>query len=219
MTVQTYNVSTWCISPLENIFVTGGQKIGLAVFSLWNVQTTDSETSIHPCGTPRCMVIRVAFPNNTRMELKTGCKCGKICTWDIGSRFPSLIEEASIGMGGSCMLWADNGSKALFRRNLGGIETEEYFCDLWVDISIHYELRQDKEDVYDITADWVSPDKPSVQWMFSPEQGEMILRWRRPQKWYMLSEDIQNQVDVWECSSGCSLFDQKIFVGERMEFI
>jgi WD40 repeat protein len=196
---QTYHMSTHCLSPSEDILVTGGQREGLAVYSVWDIKTADGKTFVHPCKTHDCRVRHVSFDQSRgNVDLRTGCACGTFCRWDISSDSHSLLEQIR-GVVGSYWWWADDGSKAVCR-----IESEKL------------EMDGDDEPVinkggslYRLSITGTPPVYHNlfkagsrIQWWFSPGHGDKVVGGNF------------GGFTVWECSSGRQLFRKSHVIQE-----
>jgi WD40 repeat protein len=176
ITIQTHVVSVYRLSPSENLLALGGQREGSAVYSLWDIKTEHGETFIHPCKTRSCFVYHVSFGReDNHLILRTGCGCGKLCRWDISSDKPSLLDEIRLGLIGSCLWWADDGSKAVSGRKEFGMICGPYQLFISGTQPIQYSL-----------GDEIRHGK----WRFSPGSADKIL-------------GIDHHLLViWECASG-----------------
>jgi WD40 repeat protein len=187
---QSYYVFTHCLSPLEDIFATGGERDGLAVYSVWDTKTGDGKTFVHPCKTRNCHVRHVSFDQSRgNVELRTGCLCGRLCRWDISSDSHSILEQIRMGSTWSHWDWADDGSTAVCSieddemSGVGGNDERRFSYRLFtLDTSLvcHILLKAVKQ----------------VEWWFSPGHGDKIVG----------SDNVK--LVLWECSSGRQLFQK-----------
>jgi WD40 repeat protein len=200
ITAQTYEIYTHCLSPLEDILVTGGKREGLAVYSAWDIKTADGKSFVHPCKTHDCRVFHVSFDQSRgNVELRTGCECGTFCRWDISSDSHPLLEQIRLGSTGSYWWWADDGSKVVCR-----IESEKL------------EMDGDDEPVinkggslYRLSITGTPPvyhnlfkAGSGMDWWFSPGHGDKVV-----------GTDHEG-FTVWECSSGRQLFQKSNIIQE-----
>jgi WD40 repeat protein len=197
---QTYFATTSCISPSEDILVTGGGREGLAVYSVWDMKTTDGKTFIHPCKTRYCVVCHVSFHHSRgHVELRTGCVCGRLCRWDISSDSHSLLEQILLGSKGSYWWWAHDGSKVVRR-----IEVDEPL-----------EMDGDKPvmskggALYHLSISGTPPICHSLlkgtldtKWWFSPGHGDKVVGADR------------EKLTLWTCSSGLQIFQKSHAFGD-----
>ncbi|PVF97648.1 hypothetical protein CPB86DRAFT_826310 [Serendipita vermifera] len=181
-----YVIEALCLSPLENTLVTAGCKAGSPVFSIWDAETADCTTSLHPCGTHKCTVYHLSFDRDSaETRLRTGCACGKLCLWDISSRGAFLLNEFQIPSSGMCKWWAEDGSKTISMTDTRqGVGHATVFIITGISVP-HCELYHgQKED----------------RWIFSPGQGAKVI---------CLGEQGKLLV-CWECSSGERLFKKSL---------
>jgi hypothetical protein len=180
-TVQTHHISTSCVSPSEDILITGGDREGYAVYSVWDTRSTYGETFVHPCKKDRCRVDHVSIGQREEIvELRTGCECGTLCRWNISSDPHRLLEETRSGSLGSYRWWADDGSKVVSNMKNGSIQ----LCILSTPPVQHTLWDETQLDI----------------WQFSPGPGDKVLGHKSP--W----EKGDAAFAVWECASGRKLF-------------
>jgi WD40 repeat protein len=193
---QTYQVFTHCLSPSEDILVTGGQREGLAVYSVWDTKTADGKTFIHPCKTHDCRVRHVSFDQSRgNVELRTGCECGTFCRWDISSDSHSLLEQ--IRVLGSYWWWADDGSKVVCK-----IEDEKLEMD-----GDDEPVINTGDSLYRLSITGTPPIYHNlfkawwgIEWWFSSGHGDKVVGADR------------EGFTVWECSSGRQLFRKPLAI-------
>jgi WD40 repeat protein len=167
------------MSPSEDILITGGDREGCPVYSVWDIRLADGETFVHPCKSDGCKVYYVSTDQREEIvELRTGCGCGTLCRWNISSDPHCLLEETRSGSLGSHVWWADDGSKVVSRMENGSIQlcilsTPLVQYDLWDEMELHI-------------------------WQFSPGPGDKVLERGWSNAYLVLA--------VWECASGRKLF-------------
>jgi WD40 repeat protein len=181
---RTYKVDTQCLSPLEDILVTGGQRDGLAVYSVWDTKTADGKTFVHPCKTRSCRVLHISFDQSRgNVELRTGCECGKICRWDISYASHSLLEQIQLEHTGRFLWWADDGSKAVIKYNKSKQRSTLFRLSISGTPPVCHGLFKSK--LY-------------THWWFSPGHGDKVV-----------AADLETHaLLVWDCSSGHQLFQK-----------
>jgi WD40 repeat protein len=197
ITAQTYRVSAHCLSSSEDILATGGEREGLAVYSVWDTKTGDGKTFVHPCKTHICQVRHVSFDQSRgNVELRTGCECGELCRWDISSNSHSLLEQIQIGSQGPYIWWADDGSKAV--------------CGI---VDERLEVDGDEGTLYRLSISGSPPISHSLltamrytRWWFSPGHGDKVV-----------GVD-HEKLALWECSSGRQNFQKAYEVGTTCSF-
>jgi WD40 repeat protein len=192
VTIQTYEVMVVCLSPSEDILGTGGHREGMAVYSVWDVRTAGGETFAHPCRTHDCSVRHVSFDQKGEdIALRTGCICGKLCSWNISSGSPSLMEEIRLASIGTFWWWAEDGSKALSmiksEDSMLTVEDQDgpdhfYHISIVSNPPIYRDLGMGKFTQY------------LFEWKFSPGHGDKLLR------------ICVEMLTVWESSSGHQIF-------------
>jgi WD40 repeat protein len=188
--VQTYHVSTHCLSPSEDILITGGKREGLAVYSVWDIKTADGESFVHPCKTDNCRVRLISFDQSRgNVELRTGCACGTFCRWYISSDSHSLLEQIRIGSTGYYWWWANDGSKAV--------------CVIKVDENSEMQGDDEPSLLYRLSISGTPPvfhillkAMREVSWLFSPGHGDKVV-----------GAD-NERFTLWECSSGRLIFQK-----------
>jgi WD40 repeat protein len=187
-TVQTYYISTSCMSPSEDILVTGGEREGCAVYSVWDTRSSYGETFVHPCKSDECEVNHVSIDEREEIvELRTGCECGTLCRWSISLDPHCLLEETRSGSLGHDRLWADDGGKVVSRMEDGStqlsiLSTPHIQHNLWDEMDLR-------------------------SWQFSPGPGDKVLGYGS--RW----QEGDRTLAVWECASGRKLF-QKSYRGD-----
>jgi WD40 repeat protein len=181
VTIDTYFVRASHQSPSGDLLVTGGEREQIAVYSVWDIRVAHGETFVHPCNTLRCEVYHVSFSQQD-VELWTGCRCGKLCRWNISSNPHSLLEEKQIGTTGTYYWWADDRSKAVSR--VRGDDRSKYSYRLSVASNppVHHTLCE---------------GGLHHGWQFSPGHGDKVLK----------TFD-ERTVAVWDCSSGNLIFQK-----------
>jgi WD40 repeat protein len=178
-TVQTYDISTSCMSRSEDILIIGGGREGCAVYSVWDTRSSYGETFVHPCKRDGCLVNHVSIDEREEIvELRTGCACGTLCRWNISSDPHRLLEETRSGSLGSHDWWADDGSKVVSRMGNGSIQ----LCILSNPLIQHVL--------------WDEMELSEWEWQFSPGRGDKVLSRGRS----------NGTLVVWECASGRKLF-------------
>jgi WD40 repeat protein len=180
--IQTYHVQTHQLTPSGDLFITGGEREDLAVYSVWNISAGEGETFVHPCRSSWCSVTHIAFHQyGPNLELQTGCMCGKLCRWNLLHGIPSLLEEKQLAIEKGYRQWASDGSKALsqvFIKN--GTRTTR--LSVFSTPSTHFDLCEGT--IFE-------------KWEFSPGHGDKVLR------------HCAGMLKVWECSTGHQLFQKE----------
>ncbi|PVF91240.1 hypothetical protein CPB86DRAFT_878623 [Serendipita vermifera] len=200
---QTYSIRASCLSPSSDVLATGGSREGVPVFSLWDVQTTDNKTLIHPCGTNRCYVCHVSFDIHGLL-LRTGCNCGKLCEWNITENPIFLLVETMGKMGGSCRWWSEDGSKFVSKRLRQSDRPPEiyrtYEYDIWlVESSIVHCNILESEAIEE------------EEWIFSPGVSDKAINYAKE------SGECITMITIFECTFGHQLF-AKFFI-EPVTFV
>jgi WD40 repeat protein len=187
--VETYWISTHCLSPSEDILAIGGQRDKFAVYSVYDTKTGDGKTFVHPCKSHNCGVCHVSFDQSrSNVELLTGCECGTLCRWDISSHSHNLLEQMHLESTGLHWWWANDGSKAVYK-----IEVDK--------------LEMDNDDKPSLLYRLSIPGTPPVfhilfesaeytRWYFSPGHGNKVVGVDR------------EKLALWECSSGRQIFQK-----------
>jgi WD40 repeat protein len=191
-TVQTYEISTFCVSPSEDIIVTGGRREGSAVYSIWDTISSYGETFVHPCKKDGCRVYHVSIDQHEIVELRTGCECGTLCRWNMSSDPHGLLEETQLGFPGSYEWWADDGSKVVSWMENRSIQ----LCIINTPLVQH--------GLWD--------EMELVGWQFSPGAGDKVLGYR--DRW----QGDTGVLAVWECASGRKLFRKSYRSGVEARF-
>jgi WD40 repeat protein len=190
-TVQTYYIWTSCMSRSEDILITGGEREGCAVYSIWDTRSSYGETFVHPCKSDGCRVNHVSIDQREEIvELQTGCRCGTLCRWNMSSDPHCLLEETRSGSLGKHWWWADDGSKVVSRMENGSIQ----LCILSIPL-VHYHLWDEME---------------LSRWQFSPGPGDKVLG--------CSDRRSDNVLAVWECASGRKLFRKSCPKGMKARF-
>jgi WD40 repeat protein len=108
--IRTHWIVTTHLSSCGNWLATGGYDFGRPVYGLWDLESVDGGTDIHPCGTFPCSVINVIlYPHNSRLCLQTSCRCGLMCRWDPVTRPHGLIEEFRLDSNQRYVQWSEDG--------------------------------------------------------------------------------------------------------------
>ncbi|PVF93559.1 hypothetical protein CPB86DRAFT_97052 [Serendipita vermifera] len=128
----------------------------LPVYSIWDVETADGQTFVHPCRTYLCSLYHLSFDQQgDKMVLRTGCECGKLCRWDISLSPPHLLDERRSTSDGRHHWWANDGSKTV-----GLKDDQAYHLCISDSPSIHL---------------GISDSDANYEWQFSPDHGEKLL--------------------------------------------
>jgi WD40 repeat protein len=173
------------MSCSEDIIVTGGNREGCAVYSVWDTRSSYGETFVHPCKKDGCRVNHVSIDQREEIvELRTGCRCGTLCRWDISSDPHCLLEETRSGSLGWHTSWADDGSKAV-----SGMENDSTRLCILSTPHVQHSLGN---------KGWRD------SWQFSPGPGDKVLGEAR------IDHDVV--LAMWECADGRKLF-QKSYRG------
>jgi WD40 repeat protein len=188
--VETYEVSTRCLSPSEDILATGGQRDGLAVYSVWDTKTGDGKTFVHPCKSHNCRVLHVSFDQSrSNVELRTGCECGRLCRWNILSDSHHLLEQLQLESTGLYRWWANDGSKAV--------------CKIEVDKKLEMYNDDKPSLLYRLSISVTPPvchillqSALPILWWFSPGHGDKVVG---------ASDE---SLTLWECPSGRQIFQK-----------
>jgi hypothetical protein len=126
--VSSHPIKVACLSPCSNWFATGGNEGPHAVYGLWNVESADGETHIHPCHTTDCWVSHVWFYEyNSALQLQTLCKCSLLCRWDPFARPHILLDKSSLDPSQIYEWWNEDGSKAVTQQEQRG----RFLYSLW----------------------------------------------------------------------------------------
>jgi WD40 repeat protein len=194
---ETYDVYTHCLSPSEDTFITGGERGGLAVYSVWDTRTADGKTFVHPCKTPKCRVRHVSLDHcEMNVVLRTGCECGKLYRWNISSDHHSLVEQVQLGSTGPYWWWAGDGSKAVSKIKIDGKFKKGDNHQLVVK-----DAKNERTTLYRLSISGNPPvcyillkSRRDTHWWFSPGHGDKVI-----------GAD-EKGLALWKCSSGRQIF-------------
>jgi WD40 repeat protein len=181
------------MSRSEDILITGGEREGCAVYSVWNIRSAGGETFVHSCKKDECRVNHVSIDEREEVvKLRTGCKCGTLCRWNVSSDSHCLLEETQSGSPGSYRWWADDGRNAVLDMENGSTQ----LC-IFSTPPVQHHLGDEME-----IEEWA--------WQFSPGPGDKVLGY----EW-----SIEDTVfAVWECVSGHKLFRKSFRDGITARF-
>lgn len=158
ISIQSHSINSHHMSPCGNWLVIGGQKLSLPVYGIWNLESLDGETHVHPCGEFGCAIRVVSFcRRESRLELQTYCKCGLLCHWAPFTSPPTLLNETRFGPKME-MIWSDDGSKALIEHYppLPGVYSLWKTC---------------------IPQQYIQLHEGDGRWAFSPGAGDKLVRY------------------------------------------
>jgi hypothetical protein len=180
--IQPHEIETQALSPCGNWLATGGSSSNRPVFAVWDMQTADGTTTSHPCSNSECSIHNITFEQcGDILELRTRCKCDKVCTWDITTEPYVLLYEAQLESSAQWQCWADNYTKAISEQKTDSNQSR-FFLSIFIGgIKVgSFDLGKAVEEL--------------VRWKFSPGRGDKIVGWS------------DKTIAIWEYSLvGCRL--------------
>jgi WD40 repeat protein len=192
LVIQPHNIETQCLSPCGNWLATGGSSNKRAIFGIWDISTADGTIHIHPCEALSCSTYFIAFyQRKDTIELRTRCKCEKLCEWDAGTDPITLLQKVQLKCEGSLKWWADDYSKAISE------EIEPWNHKVLLTAFI------DGNQQYQHDLGWVDH---GYSWRFSPGTGRKVIGWSK------------HAIEVFESSSGRRCFKKSIPLGKKGYF-
>ncbi|CAG8546927.1 15389_t:CDS:2 [Acaulospora colombiana] len=192
--VKTHKIKVFRCSQFDAVAAAGGSEDGVAIVSLWSLDSADGVTSPHPCGTRDCEVIHVSFHEGN--ELRTGCACGWLYIWEISNNHLEMSENPPWSTGREVQLWADDGNKAL---SMILVDTE-YPLGSPRRCCISVRGLSDMTQELGTIPGFITNKRGIATfhgciWIFSPQGGHSIAYWG-------------SEIRVWDTLSGQKLFSR-----------
>ncbi|PVF98473.1 hypothetical protein CPB86DRAFT_873331 [Serendipita vermifera] len=184
-----HKIDVQTLSRCGSWLATGGCSNNRPAFAIWDVQTADSTTVIHPCDSSGCSINYLTFYQSANnVKLRTRCKCERLCIWDIASDPPVLLQEIQLESSGTCKWWSDDGDKAISER-----------IDQLTDFTLMIFSLNILSDTGQISSLDLGVPYGPCRWKFSPGSGERVVQWS------------ELTIIVWECSSRHQCFKKSVF--------
>jgi hypothetical protein len=191
--VQAHNIEAQSLSLCGNWFATGGYSNNRPIFAVWDIQTADGTTTTHPCPGAKCSIYYIGFHQRKDIiELKTRCKCERLCIWDITTDPITLLQEVQLKSSRALKCWADDGSKAISEGDAQGFRLYCYLSTLI--------------DGKEVDKFRFECDSSDYKWIFSPGTGQKIVHWSK------------HALEVLECSSGRRCFKKFMILDGCSDF-